>query len=67
MFFFVSFLSSVVSHVFVCIHSSFRLFLYPRSDLHVSDLVEAVNVIFLLFLQYMEAIIQFKFEGFLGV
>ena len=32
-FFFVSFLSSIVFHVSVFIHSSFRFCLYPRNDL----------------------------------
>ena len=35
-FFFVSFLSSIVFHGSVVIHYSFRLFLYPRSDLLAS-------------------------------
>ena len=36
MFFFVTFLSSIVFHVSVFTHSSFRLFLYPTSVLLVS-------------------------------
>ena len=56
------FLSTIVCHVSVSIHSSFLFVLYRRSFFH---LVEAGNVHVLLFLQYMEANLQqFQFEGY---